>query len=128
MLLRRSRARTRAKQLVERERLHEIVVGAGVETGDAVGDLVAGGQHQHRRVIAPVAQDPADRQPVGPGHEHVEHDGVGRELVDPQQRVVAVDRGVHVVALEPQRALDRLADVRVVLDDEHAALLPGWRT
>ena len=53
------------EELVERERLDEVVVGAGVEPGDAVGDLVASGQHQHRRVIAAVAQDPAHREPVG---------------------------------------------------------------
>ena len=36
------------------------------------------------------------------------------------ERVVAVDGGVHVVSLEPQGAFDRFADVRVVLDDQHA--------
>ena len=35
------------QQLVERERLHEVVVGAGVEPGDAVAHLVAGGEHEH---------------------------------------------------------------------------------
>ncbi len=51
------------EQLVERERLHEVVVGAGVETGDAVGDLVARGQHQHGSAVAAVAQDP-HRPPI----------------------------------------------------------------
>ena len=50
---------------------------------------------------------------------------VGPELVDAQQRVVAVDRRVHVVALEPQRPRHGVADVRVVLDDEDAAVFHG---
>ena len=75
-------------------------------------------------MIAAVAQDAADGQAVGAGHEHVEHDRVGGQLVDAEQRVVAVDRGVHVVSLEPQCAFDRLAYVRIVLDDEDASLFP----
>ena len=50
------RAQARA-QLVERERLHEVVVGAGVEAGHAVGHLVAGGEHEdgHLRRRGPAA-------------------------------------------------------------------------
>ena len=35
------------EQLGEVERLHEVVVGAGVEPGDPVVDGVAGRQHEH---------------------------------------------------------------------------------
>ena len=41
------------EQLVERERLHDVVVGARVETGDPVGDLVPRGQHQDRAASCP---------------------------------------------------------------------------
>ena len=40
-------------QLLDRERLDEVVVGAGVEPGDALGDGVAGGQQQDRDAPAP---------------------------------------------------------------------------
>ena len=41
-------------ELVELERLHEVIVGAGVEARDAIGDRVARGQDQHGpRVAAP---------------------------------------------------------------------------
>ena len=39
-------------QLAQRERLDEVVVGAGVEAGDAVVDRVARGQHQDRAAVA----------------------------------------------------------------------------
>ena len=48
-LVRRSRRAQAGEQLVERERLREVVVGAGVEPGDPVRDLVAGGEHEDRR-------------------------------------------------------------------------------
>ncbi len=37
------------EQLLERERLGQVVVGTGVEPGHPVGDRVAGGQHQDRQ-------------------------------------------------------------------------------
>ena len=60
-------------QLGERERLHQVVVGAGVEAVDPVGDRVARGQHQHRGAIAGGSHPPADLEPVDPGHRDVEH-------------------------------------------------------
>ena len=47
------------EQLAQCERLDEVVVGAGVEAGDAVVDLLARGEHQHRRAVAARAQAPA---------------------------------------------------------------------
>ena len=47
-------------------------------------------------------------------------------LVEPR---LAVGGDAHLVALEPQRALEHVGDVAVVLDDEHAggALVIGHR-
>ena len=75
---RRSSARTPREQLLERERLDDVVVGARVEAGDAVADGVARGQHQHRHPAAPRPQAAADDEPVDARHEHVEDDGVRR--------------------------------------------------
>ena len=47
-----SRAHAR-EQLVEVERLHQIVVGAAVEAGDAVGHRVARGDDEHRQRLLP---------------------------------------------------------------------------
>ena len=42
------------RELVELERLDEVIVGAGVEARDAIGDRIARGEDQHRaRVAAP---------------------------------------------------------------------------
>ncbi len=73
-------------------------------------------------MVTPVAQDAADREPVGAGHQHVEHDDVGSELVDAEQPVVPVHRGLYVVALEAQRSRHGIAHMLVVLDDQDAAV------
>jgi hypothetical protein len=44
---------------------------------------------------------------------------VGRGLVE---RGLAVARDAHVVAVQPQRALEHLGDLVVVLDDKHAGI------
>ena len=47
------RGRAGGRQLGEGEGFDQIVVGAGVEPGDAVGDGVAGGQQQDRGLHPP---------------------------------------------------------------------------
>ena len=66
------------KQLFQCERLDEVVVGAGVESGDAVAERVLRGQHQHRRARAARAHPPAHLEAVHRRHRHVQDHDVGR--------------------------------------------------
>ena len=79
-------------ELLQRERLDQVVVGAGVQPGDAVVHRVAGGEHQHRRAVARVAQAAADLQAVDAGHRDVEHDRVVAHVGQAVQRLAAVGR------------------------------------
>ena len=54
-------------ELLERERLDEVVIGARPEPGDAVIHRVARRQHQDRRSDAPFAKGARNIQPVRPG-------------------------------------------------------------
>ena len=121
---RRAAAQERAQpgeQLLALERLDEVVVGAGVEALDARLDRVARGEHEDRHVVGG-AQAPRDldavelRQPEVEDHEV---GVVGRGLVE---RGLAVAGDAHVVAVQPQRALEDLGDLVVVLDDEHPGI------
>ena len=73
-------------QLLEAERLLEVVVAAEREPAHLVLGGVAGGEEQHRRVVAAGPQPPADLEPVEVGQHHVEQDEVGRQLADGVER------------------------------------------
>ena len=105
-------------ELLERERLDQVVVGAGVEALHAVRDGVAGGEHQHRRAVAGRPQAPADLEPVGLGHQDVEDDRVRRLVGERVERLAAVGGELHAVAVHPQRAIERVADGGLVVDHE----------
>ena len=117
---RRASARRRAQKHGELERLDQVVVGAAVEAGDAVLDLAAGGEHQHRRPDERLAQAPAGLEAVDPGQHHVEHDRVeGRGGRHPEG-VLSAGGDVNDGALLDQAASQQLGHLRLVLDDQHA--------
>ena len=79
------------EQLLEGERLHQVVVRPGLEPLDAVGHRVARGEHEDRRGHGPAAQQPAQLEPVHAAPEHdVEDDdvevAVGRRRAPPPRR------------------------------------------
>ena len=73
------------EQLAEIERLGEVVVGSGVEAGDAVSCGGSGGEHQDRHTVAFAAQHPTHGETVDDGHRHVEEDGVGGVAGQPER-------------------------------------------
>ena len=108
------------QQLLQRERLGQVVVGAGVEALDPVADGVAGGEHQDGYVVAGGAQRAGGLDAVEPRHHHVHDDHVGRRPRRSRQRLGAVGGQGHVVPVELQRPAQRLAHGPVVVDDEDA--------
>ncbi len=105
-------------QLAQREGLDEVVVGARVEAGDAVVDLPARGEHQHRRAVASVAQAPADLEAVEVGHGDVEDHrvaGIGAEAL---QRLGPVRGLEDVVAFQRERPPERVLDGGLVVNHE----------
>ena len=97
------------QQLAALEGLDEVVVGAAVEAVDPVLGLGPRGQHQDRHV-AVGAQAAADLDPVEAGQAEIEHDQVGDEAGGDVERVDAVGRGAHLVALVAQRAAQDVGD------------------
>ena len=108
------------QQLLQGEGLDEVVVGAGVEPGHPVVDRGPGGEHEHRGVVAGLAQAAAHLEPVHPRHGHVEDDGVGRPLGVGAERGRAVLGRLGLVALEPQGAVQGLAHRGFVVDHQHS--------
>ena len=108
------------EQLGERERLRQVVVGAGVEAADAILDRVARGQHQHRRPDAVRAQPAADLDAVHAGEHQVEHDRVVLGRARHPQRVFAGAGDVGGVRLLDEPAPQQRRELGLVLDDQHA--------
>ena len=115
------------QQLVEPERLGEVVVRAGVEAADHVLHRVARGEHQDGRVAPLAAELRRHLEAVLLGQHDVEQDDV--VLVDVGQHggLVAVRRDVHDVALFLQALLDEPGDLPVVLHDENFHGLESMR-
>ena len=106
-------------ELVEHERLRDVVVATAPEALEHVAAGRARRQEDDRRLLAVRAQPPAHLEAVEAGHQHVEHDDVRRRRGDLGQRVGTVDRDARLEAGVAQRGADHVADGVVVVDDQH---------
>ena len=89
------------QQFVEHERFGQIVVGAGIEAGDAVGHGVARGEHQHRQLVAGLPPFGAQCHAVLPRHHPVED---GQVEAGRRGRFVRAVRDLHPEAFFLQAA------------------------
>jgi hypothetical protein len=107
-------------ELVEVERLDEVVVGAGVQARDAVGHRVARRDDEQGQVARPRAQR-LEHCEAGPARQpeveeqHLVHAGRERRLGG-----AAVPHPVDAVARVPEPGGDALADHGLVLGEQHA--------
>jgi hypothetical protein len=72
---RRASAR-RGKQLFNRERLGEVIIGAGVEAGNAIGQGVARSKHQNGSGTAAGPERAADGEPIFSGEPDIQNDEI----------------------------------------------------
>ena len=107
------------EQLGERERLHQVVVGAFVEAPHPVLDRIARGQHQHGRPHPVRAQPPARLEAVHARQHHVEdHRVVVGRAGDPDRVLSALcDVGRHPFLT--QAASHQAGHLDIVLDDQN---------
>ena len=113
----RERAQAR-EQLGERERLDEVVVGAGVEARDAVVDGVARREHQHGRPDTARAQAATGLEAVDPRQHHVQDDRVVVGALRHPERLFPVLGDVHRKSLLGQAASDQARHPEFILDNE----------
>ena len=106
--------------LVEAERLGDVVVAAGVQARDLVLGLVLGGEEEDRRGVAGAAQPLRDAEAVHVGEHDVEDDEVGLFLEHGRDRLGAVGDGPDLESGESQARDEQVADVRLVVDDQDA--------
>ena len=111
------------EDLLHPERLGHVVVGPGVERRDLVGLPVADGQDDHRYVRE--RADATDHLgAIEIRQAEVQEDEVERDLGSGDDRLLAVRRGLHLVAVGLEAGPQRAPDLRFVVDDEHAGHAP----
>ena len=112
------------QKLGHRERLGEIIVGAGVEAADAVGLLAARRQHDDRHVAGflAAAQAAADFD-AGELRQHpVQQHQIGLFLGGDQQRFLAVLRFQHAIAFALQIVAQQGDQGAFVFGDQNGRL------
>ncbi|MNS70176.1 hypothetical protein D3C72_1035170 [compost metagenome] len=118
-LLAAQRVQDQGAQLVERDRLGDVVERAGLERIDGIVGAAVGGDHGHRRALGRGRQLPhnLDAQPVAQPHVG-QHQAVAA-LRQPQPRLGQRAGHHHVVTHAAQRDVQQLAQVGLVVDDEY---------
>ena len=106
------------RDLLHRERLDDVVVGAGLEAAHAVVDLVAGREDADGHVLAAVAQAGEHLEAVEVGHVQVEQDDGRVHAADRLERRPAAGRGDDGEALQLEAGGHRAADARVVVHQQ----------
>ena len=104
-------------QLARVEGLGEIVVGADLESDDAVRVLAARGQHQDRRLRAG-ADRATDLEAVDIGQHHVENDGVERGRFERGEPIAAAETALDDEPGRAQIVRQHGGEARIVVDDE----------
>ena len=98
-----------------------LAVGAAFEPHDLVRLLTTRRQHQNRDIAvrAPVSDGTTQRQSVEAWNHHVEHQQIEALGLSAPEGLGAVADCVAAVAFEAEMQAHELADVRLVLDDQH---------
>ena len=106
-------------ELLQLERLREVVVGAELEPGGLVVEAVGGGEHEDRHAAAGGDDALGDLVAVRSGNVPVEDGDVVGVRVQQPQRGAAVPGDVCRDRLESEAVADGLRHVGLVLDDQH---------
>ena len=105
-------------QLGERKRLRQVVVAAGAEARQPVGERITRRQEQHRR-LDPLRPDRlADVTPVGIGQPDVDDEHVGGVARHSIEQLSSRPDAVSREALFAEPADDHRAKLEIVLDDQ----------
>ena len=111
-------------QLVQAERLHEIIVGAEVEARHFLLGLLARGKNEHGHVRISAPQPPQHFQPVELGKAEVEYHEAEDVVLEHRIGSGAICRPVDSVTGLAQGELQSLGDRGVVLRDQNAQPAP----
>ena len=120
-------------KLVRLHVLEQIALGPGLEGGDQVTLVGAGGEHGDGHGLPGLAQPLEDLQPRHLGHAQVEEDHIRPGLHDPGDARLAVALGIHGDAPTFQKLAQPEAEQGMIIDQQHVHQLTSggredWRS
>ena len=121
---RRLTERSRASRTSIENGLVRVVVRAGIEARDDIRRGVARRQHQHRRLIAMLAQFPGYRHAVHAGERDIQQDHVERRRPGNVKALVAIPCQHHLMAFFAQGSLQEFGHPPLVLNHQNLHFSP----
>ncbi|MNL29713.1 hypothetical protein D3C87_1514060 [compost metagenome] len=108
------------EQFTGGERFDQVIVGAHFQADDAVGFIVAGGEHQYRSgLVFAGAQLAAEHQAIVAGHHDVEHDQVHRRGFEERAHLPPIRHDGGAQAVLFQVVAYQLSNFAVIVHDEN---------
>ncbi len=107
------------EQLLERERLHDVVVGAEVEAANPIAERIARSHDDGGRRRRPFVHHAQQLQAIAIGKPEIENHGPQRHHFDHAPRAFARARHDRGIASQRELRLERLGDCAVILDDQN---------
>ena len=107
-------------QLLEVERLSDVVVGAGLQTGDAVRGVVASGEDDHGQLVLRGSHIAQDVEAVASREAEVEDQEVEVRVLRHRARADAVGDDGRGEAAGAKALLEERCEARLVLGDQDA--------
>ncbi len=104
------------EQLLNRKRLGQVIVGAGIEPGHLVHHGIARGDHYHRHILV-LADAPQDLHAVELRQQHIEQNQIVVALQRQVHGGAAIGGVFHLVALVLQLERHKAGDFLLVLYD-----------
>ena len=121
------RAANAEEKLVFLKRLEDVVVGAAANGFEGRGNVVDGGDHDHRDFGIVLAQPVEQFDAVHFRHDHVAQDEIGRDALDLVLRGAAVADGGAVIALRFEHGRNDFANGFFVVHDQYVFQVHyGW--
>ena len=107
-------------QLLQRERLHQIVVGAAAQAMHAVMQAAARGQNQHRNRVVALSDLAQQLEPVAVRQSEVENEGGIERRREHGARFLDGRQDVGLVARRFQSLRQQLGELFIVFDDQQS--------
>src|SRR5258707_3307148 len=107
-------------QFLQRERLHQVVVGPAAQAMNAVVQAATRGQHQHRDRIVALSYLAQQLQPVAVGQSEVEDQGRIKGFAENAFRFLNRRQDVGLIACRLQALRQELRELLIILNDQQS--------